>query len=172
MTPATEVSLGRASALAALAPVAGRMADEHERVEKRAERRRGLEAELAELPALERPTSPTFTTPWWKHEFREVMLGLVVIGIPGAAMITAVVALIFEFLFGSSAIVSVVGIAFGILCGAGVVLGRTIKATVDDLDKGRRAAEAYRTYLRAVEEFDRREAERLAIRKNLEEVPG
>lgn len=153
---AGETSLGRAVAVTALAPIAGRLAEEREREERKEGRRRRLEEELAMLPALDLPEPPGAWTPWWRtSELGEVLLGIAIVGIP----VVAVAIGVFALLFGPTA----VAIVLGVLCGSAIVLARTVKATLDDLRRGRQVAEVRDGHAHAVKAFEDREAERAGI---------
>lgn len=153
---AGETSLGRAVAVTALTPIAAKLAEEREREEREEGCRRRLEEELAMLPPLDLPDPPGTWTPWWRtSELGEVLLGIVIVGIP----VIAVAIGVFALLFGTTA----VAIVLGVLCGSAIVLARTVKETLDDLRRGRQVAEARDGHARAVKAFEDREAERAAI---------
>jgi hypothetical protein len=170
--PSKETTLGRAVAVVALAPVAGKLADEAERKVKRAERRRQLEEELAALPALERPLIPGTPTPWWSRgrEFREVTLGLIVVGVPLTLFVAGVGGTLFAIVFGSNSIAVYVGAFLGLLCGGWFGFGGAIEDTRKDLRRIKEAADWRERYPQAVAKFEDREAERSAIEAKLEET--
>jgi hypothetical protein len=162
------VSTGRAVALLTLAPLARRLAEERERQAEKDEERRQLERELAALPPLQRPDSPGGWFPWWSNgrELKEVLLGLLIVGVPAVAIGTAVAMLIFMLVFGSEA----VGVVLGVLCGLGLILAWCKREVFDEIQKGKELSEAEDRYAQEVKEFDAREAEISAIRLKLEKM--
>ena len=165
----TEKSLGRAIALTALAPIAERLAKQHEQAERDEARRQGLEDELSALPPLERPKLPRALrppvggTPWWRtnsKERGERLLGYLVVGV----IVAVVVAEAFAIVFGSSAFV------IGLLCGLAVDLAIVVADVLGEIRDGKRVAEAQADYAAAVKEVDEREKERTAIKAKIEEI--
>ncbi len=156
-----EVSLGHAVAVAALAPVAERLADERAREEAEAERRHRLEDELEALPSLERPTPPEPWSPWWVSSRlrQEILRGLLLNRIPMLVVYTGLAILAFMLIFGSE----IAGIVLGVLCGVALVFAWVKREILDVLQHGRGMAKAREGYSRAVKAYDAREAERAAI---------
>lgn len=163
-----ETSLGRAVAVAVLAPIADRLAQESVREAAKEEERRQLEEELAALPSLERPAAPGVWIPWWssRRELKEVLLGLLIVGVPAVAFGGAAVGLIFSLVFGSE----VVGLVFSILGGLALIFAWVKREVLDELKKGRELDEARDRYARQVKEFDAREAQISRLRSKLEEI--
>ncbi|MGA8744950.1 MAG: hypothetical protein WB507_03695 [Solirubrobacterales bacterium] len=161
-----DASLGRSVALAALAPIAERLADEREREEAKAERRRRLENELEALPSLERTTPPGHWSPWWRTELQEVLLGLLIIGVPALIFGPGLVALVFNLISGSE----VVGWIMWVICAFALIYWWVKKEILDVIQRGKEVAEASEAYSRAVKAYDAREAERVAIRAKIEEL--
>jgi hypothetical protein len=167
-----EASVGRAVALFSLAPVARRIADERERAAQRAAEGMRIEGELASLPSLPRPEMPGLPSPWWTRgrEFREVVLGIVIVGIPAGVLIAAFIMLGTQLLFGEGSIGGYFGIVLGILAGGAAAFGRTISDSRDELRAEREAIAARAEYPRRAQEFDDREAARRALERRLEEA--
>lgn len=164
----TQKSLGRAVAVAALAPIADRLADEREREDAKIERRRRLESELDALRSLEQPTPPGYWSPWWVSSKlrQEILLGLVIVGIPALVFGSGLAMLLSILISGSE----VVGIVMGVICGFALIYWWVKNEVLDVIQRGREVAEAREAYSQTVKAYDVRGAERIAIRAEIEEL--
>ena len=161
----TKASLGRAVALAALAPIAVRLADEHEREKKEIDWQRQFEHALAGAPALERPAPPNT---WVGELWDPGRVVRVVAWVLGKAFLWSILLanvgmLVSLILFGSEAMVTV-GAFLGIGASLAIAAHEPVKELLDEAERRRCVAEEKDTYTRAAKAFDDREAERAAIR--------
>jgi hypothetical protein len=165
-----EASVGRALAVAALAPIAEHEADLREREEEVAERRRQREEALAAAPALVPPAPPRPWIPSWhipRHERQEVLLGWVVVGIPSLFGIAFVSMIVGMLLFGGGSAATGVLTLLGPAAVVAYLVGKTARA---ELRKREQAEESKEAYDRELREFEARQIERAAIEKEFEEV--
>lgn len=159
-----EESLGRA--VAALAPIAERMADQRERAEgkerKERELAQRLEKALVAAPPLERPSKPPIDSPYlrWRWPIGEMLVTWLVT----AGFATLFLLPIFLIWIGNW----IVPLALGLLVGTLPQL----RELPDDLQHHNLKLElerAVESYERALRAFNERQAERAAIRAAFDE---
>lgn len=159
-------SLGRAVAVTALAPIAGRLADERARKGREEERRRQLDQELAKLPQLTRPDRPSEQD---SVEYLAVA-GEVIGTVFGAIVVLEIVFLVFlgpfligPLLYGKK--FSDSGYPWSLLLLAPLFLGALVGAwpVLQATTERARRREELQRYKSAVQAADRRDAERAAI---------
>lgn len=152
-----EVPLGRSVALTALAPIAERLADEHEREERARERERCLEEALAAVPPLERPSKPPVDSHHLK--WRWPIGDMLTVWLVTAGFATLFLLPIFLIWIGSW----VVPVALGFLIGA-LQLLRDLPDDLQHRNLRRELEKAAERYEQSLTAFNEREAERAAIR--------
>jgi hypothetical protein len=168
---ATKVSLGRAVALTALAPLAGQLAKEHERREKDEARRRQLEDELAALPSMERPTPPRpwAGEPWGPRRIVGETIGVLIVTFFLSMIFVICGAIIVAILGGSDVLLSVIEIV-GICMAAAIAVLAPIREIRKERAHRHRSDNEKTAYDRTLEAFDTREADRNAVRAKLEKI--
>lgn len=161
-----EESLGRAVAVAALAPIAGRLADQDEREERAAELQRQFEEALAAVPALERPAPPNT---WVGEPWPPSRVALAVVWVLGKAFLWCIPlvlggALVVAIFFGGSEAMTLLFQILGIGAAIAIAAYEPAKVLREEAERRRRVAEGKEAYARAARAFDDREAERAAVR--------